>query len=262
MGFPVAPPLGTLRLATLGDVPRIATVATAGFYYSPVFAWERRFHRQYPTDTFQSYSKMFADIIVDPRYVALVVEDSYDPTEGDKSTATIAPDRVIPPLQQGDSVVVGAATWKLDPGSRRIGQFVPSTSPDDDHALPPLPPFDGGKGRDKSLHHADMLDAECDAAETRYFEGNQLVDMVVVHPAYWRRGHGTTLVRWGKSLADLDGMDQGVVAADMGEKLYMPLGYQKLDEVRVEDNAGPGPHDVSVGILKYYGSLPVSRGEL
>lgn len=77
--------------------------------------------------------------------------------------------------------------------------------------------------------------------------------MVVVHPAYWRRGHGTALVKWGKSLADLDGMEQGVVATDIGEKLYTSLGYHKLDEVRVEDSAGPSPHSVSVGILKYYG---------
>lgn len=85
--------------------------------------------------------------------------------------------------------------------------------------------------------------------------------MVVVHPAYWRRGHGTTLVEWGKSLADLDRMEQDVVAADMGEKLYTSLGYQKLDEVKVEDNTGPSPHNVSVGILKYYGST-YERAEL
>lgn len=164
MVFPIAPPLGALRLATLRDVPRIATVATAGFYYSPVFTWERRFHHQYPTDTFQSYSKMFADIVLDPQYVVLVVKDSYDPAEGDKSAATIAPDREMPLLQRGDSVIVGAATWKLEPDSRRMGQFVPLTGPDD---VPPSPPFDGGKGRDKSPRHASMLDEGCDAAEAR-----------------------------------------------------------------------------------------------
>jgi N-acetylglutamate synthase-like GNAT family acetyltransferase len=85
--------------------------------------------------------------------------------------------------------------------------------------------------------------------------------MVVVHPAYWRRGHGTTLVNWGKSLADLDRIGKGVVAADMGEKLYASLGYQKLDEVSMEDITGPSPHNVSVGILKYDGSI-FERAEL
>ena len=86
--------------------------------------------------------------------------------------------------------------------------------------------------------------------------------MVVVHPAYWRRGHGTTLVRWGKALADLDGMDQAVSATDMGEKLYVPLGYHKVDEVRVEDSAGRSPRSVSVGILKYCGSSTCKTAEL
>lgn len=155
MDFPMAPQLGALRLATLRDVPRIATVATAGFYYSPVFAWERRYHSQYPMDTFQSYSKMFADIILDPRYVALVVEDAYDPAEGDRIAATLAPDREMPPAQRGDSVVVGVASWEFELESPRIGQFMPSTNPDD---VSPSQSFDGGKGRDGSLHHIDMLD--------------------------------------------------------------------------------------------------------
>jgi hypothetical protein len=46
--FPQGPPLGSLRLANISDVPRIAVVATAGFYYSPVFEWERPSHRDYP----------------------------------------------------------------------------------------------------------------------------------------------------------------------------------------------------------------------
>jgi hypothetical protein len=38
--YPKAPALGNLRLATIHDVSRIAVVATSGFYYSPVFAWD------------------------------------------------------------------------------------------------------------------------------------------------------------------------------------------------------------------------------
>ncbi|KAK2595301.1 hypothetical protein QQS21_007016, partial [Conoideocrella luteorostrata] len=239
----------TRCFATLRDVPRIATVATAGFYYSPVFAWERRFHHQYPMDTFQSYEKMFADIILDPQHVTLVVEDTYNPSESEKTEPVIEPDRKMPLPKQGNSVIVGAATWKLEPSSPRYGQFMNPADSND-----PSLNFDGGRSRDKSPRHADMLDDKCDAAEEKYFNGNQLVDMSVVHPAYWRRGHGTELVKWGKSLADLDYMAQGVVAAAMGEKLYMSLGYQKLDHVKVEDKDGPGPHELSVGILKYFGS--------
>jgi hypothetical protein len=73
--YPKTPALGNPRLATIHDVPRIAVVATSGFYHSPVFAWERPYHHMYPEDTFKSYEKMFADIIRDPECAALVVED-------------------------------------------------------------------------------------------------------------------------------------------------------------------------------------------
>ncbi|CAH0020749.1 unnamed protein product [Clonostachys rhizophaga] len=248
MSFPVAPAFGALRLASLRDVPRIATVATAGFYYSPVFPWERRFHRDFPTDTFRSYEKMFADAIISPDYIALVVEDSYDPAEAEKTEATIKPDVKISSPKAGDPVIVGVATWKLQPNSTRRGQYItPEDSSAGGHG------FDGSLGRDKSPFHADILDEKCDAAEEKYFKGHQLVDMVVVHPAYWRRGHGTLLVKWGKALAEIDRVVQGVIAADMGEKLYTCLGYGKLDDVRAVSQDGPPPHEVRVGVLRYSG---------
>jgi hypothetical protein len=76
------------------------------------------------------------------------------------------------------------------------------------------------------------------------------MDMVVVHPAYWKRGHGTSLVKWGMTLADLDQVDQGVVAAKMGELLYLRLNYSKLAEVHVRDDKDPA--EITVGILKYH----------
>ncbi|KAI0187131.1 hypothetical protein EV127DRAFT_437409 [Xylaria flabelliformis] len=241
--FPIAPPLGALRLATIRDVPRIATVATSGFYYSPVFAWERPHHHRFPQDTFKSYEKMFADIIRSPDYIAVVAEDSFDPDESTKSEATIAPRNPLPIPAAGSPIIVGAATWKLEPGSKRRGQFI-----DLDDNLKSK--FSGGLYRDKNLWRIDQLDAGCDAAEEKYLKGYQLMDMLVVHPAYWRRGHGTSLVEWGMALADLDQVDQGVVAAEMGEHLYLRLNYSKLAEVHVRDDKDPA--EVTVGIVKYH----------
>lgn len=111
MDFPTAPPLGgSLRIANLHDVPRLATIATAGFYYSPVFAWERRYHAEFSGDSIQSYEKMFADIITSPQYVAIVATDVFDPDENSKSGATLPPN---PGYKPGDLVIVGVATWKL-----------------------------------------------------------------------------------------------------------------------------------------------------
>ncbi|KAI0103213.1 hypothetical protein GGR51DRAFT_573391 [Nemania sp. FL0031] len=67
---------------------------------------------------------MFADIIRSPDYIAVVVEDSFDPNENIKSDAIIPPEKQLPILAAGSPVIVGAATWKLEPGSKRQGQYV------------------------------------------------------------------------------------------------------------------------------------------
>lgn len=68
------------------------------------------------------------------------------------------------------------------------------------------------------------------------------MDGLVVHPAYWRRGHGEALVRWSLALADADGIKQGVSATPMGVKLYERLGYKPVDECVV-----PGDEDDAEG---------------
>lgn len=77
----------------------------------------------------------------------------------------------------------------------------------------------------------------------RYFVGHSLVDMVVVDPAYWKRGHGSALVGWGMTLADTDQVRQGVLAPDMGAKLYLDLGYDELCIIGVK-----GDEDAQDGI--------------
>lgn len=162
--FPKSPALGSLRLANISDIPRIAVVATAGFYYSPVFGWERPFHKDFPQDTFHSYEAMFAKIIEDPEYIALVAEDLYDVHESSKTKAIIKPDKSYSLPKAGSPVIVGAATWKLEPGSPRKGQFNRS----DNVSPTSTPSYDGGQGRDKSLSHAKLLDDKCEAAENKW----------------------------------------------------------------------------------------------
>ena len=74
--------------------------------------------------------------------------------------------------------------------------------------------------------------------------------MLVVHPAYWRRGHGTVLLEWGLELVHLDYTKQGVIAADMGEKLYLSKGYKKLDMVIATDKSDP-EKTVKVAVLEF-----------
>jgi hypothetical protein len=49
------PQLENVRLATAEDISRIALVASASFFWSPTFQFQRPFHAEYPEDTFSSY---------------------------------------------------------------------------------------------------------------------------------------------------------------------------------------------------------------
>lgn len=59
--------------------------------------------------------------------------------------------------------------------------------------------------------------------------------MVVVHPAYQKRGHGRRLVQWGMELATKDKVGAGVIAAGKGKSLYGSLGFEKLGDLPFED---------------------------
>lgn len=56
------------------------------------------------------------------------------------------------------------------------------------------------------------------------------LDMVAVHPAYWRRGHGSTLVKWLNSLADEDQTEVAVSAVPMGRKLFEHMGFHMVEQ--------------------------------
>jgi GNAT superfamily N-acetyltransferase len=60
-----------------------------------------------------------------------------------------------------------------------------------------------------------------------------VLDMVVVHPRYWRRGHGTALVKWMNDLADIDQEGLAVAAAKMGVELFQHVGYRLKEVVEI-----------------------------
>lgn len=121
--LPLTPSLGELRIATPDDVLRIGIVAAAGFGYSPLFRWERPFHKEYPGDTLASYRKLFQAHIETDDFVVLVREDAYEICEGGKTEAIIPKDNGWEPPKVGTKVVVGVMSLKLEPNSRRRGQF-------------------------------------------------------------------------------------------------------------------------------------------
>ena len=95
----------------------------------------------------------------------------------------------------------------------------------------------------------------------RYFQGYAIVNMVVVHPAYWRRGHGGNLVKWGMKLARIDKVKQGVSATKMGKDLYQKLGWQYLTEIHIEGDETM-PQGVSSTIMEYNLTMEGDHGDV
>lgn len=84
----------------------------------------------------------------------------------------------------------------------------------------------------------------------RYFHGLSSMERIVVHPAYWRRGHGSAVARWGVALSDIDQLDQGVVATSMGAKLFKHVGYEWLIDLHVKGD-DTNPEGVMFSLLKH-----------
>ncbi|KAE8446564.1 hypothetical protein EG329_011896 [Mollisiaceae sp. DMI_Dod_QoI] len=244
--YSITLPSGKLRLATIRDIPRISIVATAGFFYSPTFAWEKRYHHQYPEDTLKSYAKRFADQIRDPGCIVLVTEDFYLPDENTKSGAIIPTTTDQEHLQAGDSVIVAVTSWQLPPESRYFGQFMDQ----EDLNSSDSPIFDEGLERDKDMSHSRSLHELVAAEEEKHFSHHIIIDRVVVHPAYWRRSHAKTLINWGLALAKTDSTKTGVVANPFGVGLYVSLGFVKITTIGLRDKEEP-PNEVGGVILRY-----------
>ena len=57
---------------------------------------------------------------------------------------------------------------------------------------------------------------------------------MVVHPAYWHRGHASKLTKWCMTLAEVDHTGIGVSAAPTGRKLFQHMGFEEKEVVDIE----------------------------
>ncbi|KAG4427876.1 hypothetical protein IFR05_016640 [Cadophora sp. M221] len=159
MHLPAAPAFRALRVASPNDILRIGIVAACGFRYSPLFSWERPYHKQYLADTLLSYRLEFSEAIKNPENIVLVAVDQYDPDEGQKSETIILPDNGFQPPLPGEEVIVGVGCWKLEAGSKRVGQFQ-----NDSGLYPVLPP---NLNRDQNPDHVQRWSKLAYEAEQR-----------------------------------------------------------------------------------------------
>lgn len=73
-----------VRLATPEDLPRLGLVATAGYYYSPIFSYRRPHFSDYPGDCVANYSAGYRGEFFNAGSAVFVVEDDLKPNEQDR----------------------------------------------------------------------------------------------------------------------------------------------------------------------------------
>jgi N-acetylglutamate synthase-like GNAT family acetyltransferase len=77
------------------------------------------------------------------------------------------------------------------------------------------------------------------------------MERTAVHPAYWRRGHGSTLAKYGLNLANIDQVNQAVLATSMGADLFKYMGFKLINESQI--NGGKeDPTGYTIAVLKYF----------
>jgi hypothetical protein len=64
-----------------------------------------------------------------PEHIVLVATDRYDPDESNKSEAVTPADNGGEPPAPEQRVIVGLAIWKLEAGSKRVGNFQNESGP-------------------------------------------------------------------------------------------------------------------------------------
>ena len=83
----------------------------------------------------------------------------------------------------------------------------------------------------------------------KYLDGQFMVDMLAVHPAYWRRGHGITLLKEAAKIAEQEKVPLGIVAVEMGVKNCKRTGFKECEVVEVKGySRHPGSFKAWIGI--------------
>lgn len=120
--YPSYPPLGSLRLATAADIPRLAHLSVLGFKDSEIFRFERPCYDRFPEDAVASFANIYRSRLLDPRAVVIVAEDWQ---RSDEASQFSPPGNHLDLTNaQAQRVVVGVASWFLPEGSSCTGQFV------------------------------------------------------------------------------------------------------------------------------------------
>jgi len=220
----------------------MGVVGTLGFRGSEIFKFARPHYEQYPQDALASWRNTFREQVCDPNAVVVVAEDEQVPDEGKDALLLegydVAASKKASYGEKPRRVVVGVASWIFENGSGRKGQF---------NFTDPCSP-EPSPNRDMNLRRLRLINETKEAGEQKYLTGMSICDKLVVHPAYWNRGHGTSLIEWGKRLSQMDAVSQGVLPSHAGEEIFFKLGYEHVATLRVPDDGDVEGFDIAVGV--------------
>jgi GNAT superfamily N-acetyltransferase len=93
----------------------------------------------------------------------------------------------------------------------------------------------------------------------RYCSGDAILNVLVVHPAYWSRGHASKLVRRATELAKVDGVNMCVSTNSKAQRVYGKAGFKEVAVIDVEgDRESSGEAErLEVRLLEYGHSSPI-----
>ena len=120
-----APVLGRLRKAEVSEAKRMALVATAAYFSSPVWQYQRPHYAEFPGDTLTSFENLLGREIRNPDRIVLVIDDAFENDEHEMVYDALK--SIYPPMENAKSVIVGVAILSLPKGSNRSGQFQPES---------------------------------------------------------------------------------------------------------------------------------------
>lgn len=106
----------------------MALVGTAGFYHSPVNAYERTNRDKYPRDMVDCYWHEVFDYLWEPKGAGVIIEDDYDEREDTKLSSALQKEyggQDWSTTGTNGKVIVGVICLKFMAGSSRIGQYQP-----------------------------------------------------------------------------------------------------------------------------------------
>ncbi|KAK3688255.1 hypothetical protein B0T22DRAFT_511595 [Podospora appendiculata] len=178
--------------------------------------WNYRFplRREYPEDHYK-YHRMLIEYFLDPSYddwQVMVIEDSLDPT----SSAS-------------EKSVVAFGVWDVSYiNKRKYGPGYKTQDP-----VTKVEERGGSARRDANHEHFNAFWKGQIRAYKRYFGclGSEKLHLQILAtlPAYQRRGHGSSICKWGMELMRRDSLNSiSVMASPMGSQLYTWLGFANI----------------------------------